>query len=298
MNLLRCFIGPCFLLGTLALPAGATIVTFNGNAYTSSGVAATSNVRAAWGGTNPLLTWDNVLLTGDTGLGASECTGACAPSYTDGSPSTNNVSGQTISGVKFVGGNTTAAGNNVLYVRPLPLPQPSSGPRNTSPYRSLNGMGSFPNWLGGFATAPAVNGIPSITMTLAPNTRSVGFDYASISNLSASSTTGLTITVTTASGPTTLTVGRYDINQSGPNYATSGPGFFGVNSTDDIVTISIAANSSSTQWILNIANFRFGTGAAAAPVPETSSQLTLGAGLIAISLLLRKRSKTSRGGTA
>ena len=284
----------------LISPMFGAIVTYNGNAYTSSGTPATSNVRASWGGTDGALAWDNVLVTGDTGLGVSECTTPCAPSYTTGTVSSNNVSGQTISGVKFEGFNTNAAGNNRLYVRPLPLPQPSSGPRNPE-YRGLNGAGVYTQWRGGFATEPSVNGIPTLTITLPTGTRSVGFDYGSISNIATSdTTTGLTIMTTMANNASSnLGVGRYDVNQVAPNqtYLSSGPGFYGVTSTEDILTISIIANASSSQWILNIANFRVGV-QINAPTPEPATFLAMGSALILISFLLRRRGKFARGGAA
>ena len=139
----------CFLVAVTLCPVFGAVIAISGNAYTSSGVPATSNVRATWAGTNPALTWDNVILTGDTLPSGtpSECTGSCLPSYTSNG-SLNNVSGSAISGVTFVGGN------GLLYVRPTPIPSPSSGLRNPG-YFGLNAQGVYP-WRGGLATSEGI----------------------------------------------------------------------------------------------------------------------------------------------
>ena len=281
----------CLLVAATSVPIFGGVIAISGNSYTSSGTAATSNVRATWAGTDPALTWDNVVLTGDTPGGApSECTGSCIPSYTSNG-SLNSVSGSAISGVTFVGGN------GLLYVRPTPIPSPSSGLRNSG-YFGLNAQGAYP-WRGGLATSEGI-AAPSITITLPTGTRSVGFDYGSITNLAQNDGATLAITANMLGGATSSlpTLSRYDVNRTSPSYAATGPGFYGVtSSTEDILTITIIANASTGNWILNIANFRAGV-QINAPTPEPNTFLAMGSALILISFLLRRRGKFARGGTA
>ncbi len=267
-----------------ANPGFATLVTYLGNAYSPG----TSPQRATWAAQLPSLTYDNVDLS-------TECVSPCAYSYNNGPQSLTNVSGQTISGIQFVASNT-GSGTNQLYVR------------STGTTRN-NGSGGYPNYTslvnGSFnqmayviSTVQQVTGTASITLTLPTGTRSVGFDFANINSASSN----ISITANTASTSSNVTpTNRYDVGAGSPNYLTTGPGFYGVVSNDtdgDITTITITTNGSTSQWILNIANIRFGTLAAEAAVPEPSPQLMLGAALISISLLLRHRSKSQRGGNA
>jgi len=283
MKLLSGLAKTAILLMATGSSYGAIVSLITGNAYGGSGQ------RANFLTLMPLLAYDNVDL-------ATECTSPCAYSFNRNSATTTNVSGQTISGVTFIGANTGAAGNN-LQVRPL-----NDGTRNSGggpSYNTLTANGVYSQMVYLFSTAPGVSGTPSMNISFlpTPGVRSVAFDYASISNLSGGDTAGLTITTTSRNTANSVsTVSRYDASQTTP-YATSGPGFYGVTSTEDILTISIIANASSSQWILNIANFRVGV-QINAPVPEPATQLTFAAALIAISLLIRRRNRNTPGGTA
>ena len=269
----------------LALTMGSsygTISPYIGNAYGPSNTAGT---RATWAGQMLSLTYDDVDL-------ATECTGGCAYTYNSG-PATplNNVSGQTISGVKFVGANsTTGAG---LYVRPI-----NSGTRNsgTGGFPNYNALANadFTQWVYGLATIGGTAGTPSLTITLPTGTRSVGFDFGNINSTAAN----ISITTTSASTSDTKTpANRYDTAAGTPSYLTTGAGFYGATSTDDILTISIVANASTSAWILNIANFRVGV-QINQPTPEPATQLTFAAALIALSIVLRRRNGNTPGGTA
>jgi hypothetical protein len=279
MKSLFCLLKLCLLSALAIGPASAAIVTFLGNSYSSP------NVRTTWLAQLPALTYDNVVLSG----AGNECVSPCGYTYNSGPAETVNVSGQTISGVTFAGSNSAVAGSG-LYVRP------TGGSRNSF-YNPLTGNGGFPQWVTGLATVQgAGSGFPTITITLPSGTRSAGFDFGNINSSSAN----LTITATTAGGGTSSVVptNRYDTGTGTPNYLTTGPGFYGVTSSDDdIVTITIIGNANNGGWVLNIANFRFGV-QTAAPVPEPATQLTLGAVLIAMSIWLRQRNKSSRGGNA
>ena len=282
MKLLSCLLRTGLLALTIGSSYGA-VVTLIGNAYGGSGV------RAGFisGGSNSL-TYDDVNLT-------TECISPCSYSYNRPTPGTlNNVSGQTISGVTFVGSNSGAG--NALYVRSLTDTNrnQTSGPN----YNQLNSSaGSYqtvlwPQWTVGFATAPNVTGTASMNIAVPTGTRSVAFDYGSINS---PTTNSYTITVTTASGSTQLPlVNSYQV---GANYDLSGPGFYGATSTEDILTVTIIANASTSQWILNIANFRAGV-QINAPTPEPDSFLAMGSALILLSFLLRRRGKFARGGAA
>ncbi len=258
------------------------MVTYLGNAYSPGA----SPQRATWVAQLPSLTYDNVDLS-------TECVSPCGYTYNNGPAATVNVSGQTISGIQFVGSNT-GSGTNQLYVRPTTSRNNSTGGYN---YAGLVN-GSFNQMAYILSTAQFVTGQASITLTLPTGTRSVGFDFVNVNSTSAN----VSITANTASTSSTVSpTNRYDVGAGSPSYLTTGPGFYGVVSNDtdgDITTITISSNGSSTQWILNIANIRFGTLAAQAAVPEPSPQLMLGAALISISLLLRHRSKSQRGGNA
>ena len=277
MKLLSCLAR----LGLLALVAGASrgaLLPVSGNSYGGSGI------RANFLTLMPSLTYDGIDFF-------AECTSPCLPSYNSGPQSLNNISGTVFSGVTFAGANTGAGAG--LYVRPI------SGSRN-SIYTPLNGNGGFPQWTNGLATADGFNasitGAPSITMTLAPGTRSAGFDFAQRN----STVANLTVTATTASGSVAVTpTNRYDTGTGSPNYLTTGPGFYGVTSDlEDILTITIVANSSSNaNWLLNVANFRAGV-QINAPTPEPATFLAMGSALILISFLLRRRGKFARGGAA
>ena len=267
----------------MALAASASwgaLVPVSGNSYGGSGI------RANFLTLMPSLTYDDIDFF-------AECTIAntCLPSYNSGPQSLNNISGRVFSGVTFAGANTGSGAG--LFVR-------QTGSRN-SLYTPLNGNGGFPQWTNGLATADGLNasitGAPSITISLAPGTRSAGFDFGQRN----STTANLTITATTASGSVAVTpVNRYDIGGVGsPNYNTTGPGFYGVTSDlEDILTITIVANSNSNaNWLLNVANFRAGV-QINAPTPEPSTFLAMGSALILISFLLRRRGKFARGDTA
>lgn len=263
-----------------ANPGFATLVTYLGNAYSPGA----SPQRATWENQLASLTDHPIDL-------ASDCASPCAYSYNSGPASLTNVSGMTIGGVTFVGSNTGVGGNG-LYVRPI------QGTSRNSPYTPLAGNGGFPQWKVGLATVQGVLGTPTLTLTLPSGTRAIGFDFGNINSES-----NITITTATLSNVTSSLVpaNRYDTGTGNPNYLTTGPGFYGVTSSDeDILTVTLSGNSTtgSKQWILNIANIRFGTVAAEAAVPEPSPQLMLGAALISISLLLRHRSKSQRGGNA
>ena len=269
-------------IGFLALTAGASwgaLVPVSGNSYGGSGI------RANFLTLMPSLTYDDIDFF-------AECTVAntCLPSYNSGPQSLNNISGRVFSGVMFAGANSGSGAG--LFVR-------QTGSRN-SLYTPLNGNGGFPQWTNGLATADGFNasitGTPSITISLAPGTRSAGFDFAQRNSTTAS----LTITAFTASGSIAVTpVNRYDTGTGTPNYLTTGPGFYGVTSSlEDILTITIVANSSSNaNWLLNVANFRAGV-QINAPTPEPSTFLAMGSALILISFLLRRRGKFARGGAA
>ena len=284
MKLLSGLARTAILLMATGSSYGAIVSLITGNAYGGSGQRANFLTLMPF----PLLTYDNVDL-------ATECTSPCAYSFNRNSATTTNVSGQTISGVTFIGANTGAAGNN-LQVRPLNETNrnQTSGPN----YNQLNSAAAnyqavlWPQWTIGFATAPNVTGAPSMNITTMPTgTRSVAFDYGSIN----APVGTYSIQVRTASGfqPETQ-VNNYLV---GSSYNTSGPGFYGVTSTEDILTISIIANASSSQWILNLANFRVGV-QINAPVPEPATHLTFAAALIALSLLIRRRHRNTPGGTA
>ncbi|MBY0505744.1 MAG: hypothetical protein K2X03_17650 [Bryobacteraceae bacterium] len=270
-----------FGVGTLF----GAVTTYTGNAYGGSGQRATFLTLLP----APALTYDMVDL-------ASECVSPCAYSFNRNTATTTNISGQTISGITFSGANTGAAGNN-LQVRPL-----NDGTRNSGggpSYNTVTANGAYSQMVYLFSTAPGVSGTPSMNISFAPTpgVRSVAFDYASISNLGSNDPAGFTITTTSANTPNSVsTINRYDASQSAA-YAASGPGFYGITSTEDILTISIVANASSSQWIINLANFRVGV-QINSPVPEPGPQLTMGAALILISLLLRYRSKIATGGKA
>ena len=280
------------LLATLALTTSyGAIVTTVGNAYGASGV------RAGFLATMPP-SFDDVNLT-------TECTIGCGYSFNRMTGSNTagplvNVSGQTISGVRFVGTNTGLT--NTLYVRPL-----TDGIRNSNSsggpgvnYNQLNASQgvsplTWPGWTIGFATAPVTTtGIISVTADNLPvGTRSVAFDYASIG---AGTFDTVTINVRTASGTTPLSRPAYLAGTSNYN-STTGPGFYGATSTEDILEISVIANASNSPWILNIANFRVGV-QINAPTPEPTTFLAMGSALILLSFLLRRRGKFARGGAA
>ncbi len=261
--------------------ANAAFMTYTGNAYGGSGV------RASFEALMPELQYDTVNLT-------TECVSPCVYSYSSGPLSLTNISGTSISGVTFVGSNSSAGAG--LYARPL-------GTRNSSTggyfnYNQLNGNNlvtpPWPQWTVGLASAGNVSGTPtgstSISASVLPaGTRSVAFDYGSANG------TTYTIRATTASGALELpSVSPYNV---GGGYTSSGPGFYGVTSTEDILTVTIIANATASNWIINLANFRYGIQLPTA-TPEPSTQLALGAALITISLLLRTRSKSARGGNA
>ena len=251
------------------------LLTYLGNAY---GPTNTAGTRATWTALMPTLTWDDVNLN-------TECTGACGYTYNTGPANTVNVSGQTISGVTFAGSNSGSGAG--LFVRPL------TASRNS--FYNLLANSSFPQWTIGLATVQGVAGQSNILITLPTGTRSAGFDFASIN----STATNITITTTTASGSNSqVPTNRYDLGAGTPNYATTGPGFYGVtSSTEDILTISVIANASSSAWVVNLANFRVGV-QINAPVPEPATHLTFAAALIALSLLIRRRHRNTPGGTA
>lgn len=285
---MRLLFGLARLSLVAALAAGisfGTLVDMSGNAYGPSGI------RANFLTLMPLLDYG-----GGTIDFFGQCTAAnaCLPSYNSGPQSINNASGKVFRGVTFTGNNTGATGN-ALYVRQI------AGSRNSF-YTPLNGNGGFPQWTSSLSTfdgqsgSGAITGTPSITMTLAPGTRSVGFDFGQRNSLPSN----VTITATSASGSITETpVNRYDTGTGSPNYLSTGPGFYGVTSNlEDILTITIVANaSSSSNWVLNIANFRVGV-QIHEPVPEPSTQIALGSALILISLMIRYRSKAKSGGNA
>ncbi len=279
MKLLHCV----SRLSLIAFAVGASwgaLVPVSGNSYGGSGI------RANFLTLMPSLTYDGIDFFG-------ECTGAnsCTPSYNSGPQSINNITGKVFSGVTFAGANSGAGA--ALYVRQI------SGSRN-SLYTSLNGNGGYPQWTSGLATVDgflaSTTGAPSITMTLAPGTRSAGFDFGQ----SNSTVANVTITATSASGSVAVTpVNRYDTGTGSPSYLTTGPGFYGVTSDlEDILTITIIANSTSNaNWVLNVANFRAGV-QINAPTPEPNSFLAMGSALILISFLLRRRGKFATGGAA
>ncbi len=283
MRLLSC-VAKTGLWAMLALATsyGAILNTVEGNAYGGSGI------RANFLTLLPSLTYTSVDFF-------TACTAAnsCIPSYNSGPQSINNISGTVFGGATFTGANSGIAGNQ-LYVRQI------SGSRN-SIYTPLNGNGGFPQWTSGLATADgfvtSVTGTPSITITLAPGTRSAGFDFGQRNSLPSS----FNITATSASGSVTITpTNRYDTGGLGsPNYLTTGPGFYGVTSSlEDILTITIVANASTNpNWVLDVANFRAGV-QINAPTPEPATFLAMGSALILISFLLRRRGKFARGGAA
>jgi len=260
-----------FLALAASMPSYGALVVYTGNAYTSP------NVRATWSALLPTLDWDSINFL-------AECVSPCAPTYNSGPATSTNISGTAFSGVTFAGANSGAGAG--LFLRHL------TGSRNNF-YNGLTANGAYTQWNNGLATAQGVTGAPSITITLPTGTRSAGFDFGNIN----STTAGITITATTASGHLDSSPGRYDVAAGSPSYASTGPGFYGVTSTEDILTISIIANASTNQWVLNLANFRYGIQLPTA-TPEPSTQLALGAALITISLLLRRRSKSARGGNA
>ncbi len=274
------------LLAALAVKASfGALVDMSGNAYGGSGI------RANFLTLMPLLDYGGGTIDF---FGQCNAGNSCLPSYNSGPQSINNASGKVFGGATFTGANSGAAGN-ALYVRQI------SGSRNSF-YTPLNGNGGFTQWTSSLSTfdgqsgTGAITGTPSITINLAPGTRSAGFDFGQRNSLPSN----VTITATTASGSVTETpTNRYDTGTGSPNYLTTGPGFYGVTSNlEDILTITIVANASSaSNWVLNIANFRAGVQIHQA-TPEPSTQLALGSALILISLLLRYRSKSARGGTA
>ena len=276
-----------FVVLSIRLSYGTMVIT-TGNAYGGSGV------RATWESTAPG-TPDPVNL-GTECIGQSTSLVPCVYSYNNSSSpngivaATVNVSGTKVSGVTFTGTNSNG---NLLYARPL---VPGNAAGNTF-YANVNAQGAYSQVTHIWSTGPSGQS-PSMLITVPTSgVRSVEFDFASLTGLSPGAFGDITVVTEDRNHLTSsVTVDRYDTSR-GAVYTGTGPGFYGVTSTEDILTVSIIANASTSSWILNIANFRVGV-QINAPTPEPDSFLAMGSALILLSFLLRRRGKFARGGAA
>ena len=270
------------LAAALVTTADAAIITYIGTAYLPT---ASTGQRQTWINQT---TAQVPALSGPTDINfGTGCVSPCIPSTTSAG---TNISGVVMSGVTFTGSVGATPG---LYDRPV---YDATTKAANSAYTFYNN--GFTQWTGSLATnnVSHPSGFTSITITLPNGVRSVGFDFGGLQSASSGYNVSATLSGATVADSSTLTSNpgvRFDPAFS---YSTSGPGFYGLLSTaNDIQTVTISTGTNSGSWILNIANFKFYTAPQTA-TPEPAQQLTLGAALITISFLLRRRTKA--GGNA